>query len=196
MQKLPLIGVLLVLIGSAAAVSASTRTRQHAPKRLPSSRASNHKVQAQPPADSCHARGRGELSLPDPRCTPGAISPAVKQSNLRRTICRSGYSRSVRPSESITEREKLASMAAYGDSDSPRHYEYDHLVSLELGGATNDARNLWPEPGATPNVKDRLEDRLHALVCDGSVTLASAQTQVAHNWVKAYRRYVGVTPSS
>jgi hypothetical protein len=52
----------------------------------------------------------------------------------------------VRPSESITEREKLASMQAYGDSKRPADYEYDHLVSLELGGAVNDARNLWPEP--------------------------------------------------
>src|SRR5581483_456474 len=176
MRKLPLIGVLLVLIGSAATVAASTGTRQHAAGPLPVGRASNHRVQAQPPANSCHARGRGELSLPDVRCTPGAISPAVTQANIAQTICHSGYSESVRPSESITEPEKLASMAAYGDHDSPRHYEYDHLVSLELGGATNDARNLWPEPGASPNIKDRIENRLHRLVCDGQVSLSSAQS--------------------
>ena len=45
-------------------------------------------------------------------------------------------------------------MAAYGDRRSASHDEYDHFVPLELGGATNDRRNLWPEPGATPNPKD------------------------------------------
>ena len=25
-------------------------------------------------------------------------------------------------------------------------HQYDHDVPLELGGAVNDARNLWPEP--------------------------------------------------
>ncbi len=151
-------------------------------------------MQPQRPAGSCHASGSGELSLPDARCTPGAISPNVTQANIQSTICHSGYSESVRPSESITEPEKFASMAAYGDAGSARGYEYDHLVSLELGGATNDPRNLWPEPGASPNTKDSIEDRLHALVCDGTVTLASAQTEIAHNWLAAYRRYIGPIP--
>ncbi len=157
-------------------------------------RADNHTVQPQPPGGSCHSRGSGELSLPDSSCTPGAISPDVTQANIQSTICRSGYSESVRPPESITEREKYASMAAYGDAGSARGYEYDHLVSLELGGATNDPRNLWPEPGASPNTKDSIEDRLHSLVCDGTLTLAGAQGQIAHNWVAAYRRYVGPIP--
>lgn len=151
-------------------------------------------MQPQPPAGSCHARGSGALSLPDPSCTPGAVSPAVTQANLQSTICRSGYSESVRPPESITEREKYASMASYGDGGSARGYEYDHLVSLELGGATNDPRNLWPEPGASPNIKDRIEDRLHELVCDGTLPLASAQSQIARNWLAAYRRYIGPIP--
>ena len=71
------------------------------------------------------------------------------------------------------------------------NYEYDHLVSLELGGAPNDARNLWPEPGGSPNVKDPLENRLHALVCDGTITLAAAQRAIAVDWVAAYHRYIG-----
>jgi hypothetical protein len=194
MRKLLLIAAIALLVGSAAAVAAGSGPQRDA-RRLPSSRASNHKVQVQPPPGTCRARGTGELALPDRSCTPGAISPAVKQANIQRTICHSGYSQSVRPPESITRREKLASMAAYGDTDSSRNYEYDHLVSLELGGATNAAKNLWPEPGASPNVKDRLEDRLHKLVCDGSVTLSSAQSQVARDWRSAYRRYLGPIPS-
>ena len=156
---------------------------------LARSTASSHVVQPQPPAGSCHARGSGRFSLPDPACTPGAIDPAVTQADIARTICRAGYSESVRPSESITEREKRASLKAYGDRRPLHDYEYDHLVSLELGGAPNDARNLWPEPGASPNPKDSLEDRLHARVCDHQMALATAQSLIARDWVAADRRY-------
>jgi hypothetical protein len=137
---------------------------------------------------TCRARGRGLFSLPDPRCTPGAISPAVTQANIESTICRAGYTKTVRPPESVTEPEKLASLAAYGDAGSAHEYEYDHLVPLELGGAPNDPRNLWPEPGATANPKDQLEHRLHAMVCDRDTTLARAQAEIAHDWVATYHR--------
>jgi hypothetical protein len=154
------------------------------------STASSHVVQPQPPAGSCHAIGTGSFSLPDPGCTPGAIDPAVTQADLARTICRSGYSESVRPSSSITGREKLASMRSYGDRRSVHVYEYDHLVSLELGGAPNDARNLWPEPGSSPNPKDSLENLLHRRVCNHQMTLAAAQRAIARNWAAAYHRYI------
>ena len=157
---------------------------------LARSTASSHVVQPQPRAGSCHASATGLLALPDARCTPGAVAPAVTQANIGRTICRAGYSESVRPSESVTEREKRASLSAYGDHKPLHAYEYDHLVSLELGGAPNDARNLWPEPGASPNSKDMLENRLHRRVCDHQMTLAAAQLAIARNWVAAYHRFV------
>jgi hypothetical protein len=158
---------------------------------LPRSTVSSSVVQRQPPAGSCRARGHGLFSLPDPRCTPGAINPAVTQHDLGRTVCHYGYTERLRPPESVTEPEKRASLAAYDDRGPLRDYEYDHLVPLELGGASNDPRNLWPEPGASPNPKDSLEDRLNARVCDGEMSLAAAQLAIARNWVSAYRRYVG-----
>jgi hypothetical protein len=145
----------------------------------------------QPAAGSCHARGHGAFALPDRHCTPGVADSAVTQANIEKTICRSGYTKKVRPPASVTGPEKLASMKAYGDTGSPRRYEYDHLISLELGGAPNDSRNLWPEPGASPNAKDRLENRLHRIVCAGALTLSAAQRQIATNWVKSYHRLFG-----
>jgi hypothetical protein len=150
---------------------------------LPVSRVSSSVVQPQPAPGSCHARGRGLFSLPDPQCTPGAISPAVTQANIQSTICSYGYTDTVRPPESVTEPEKGASLAAYGDTGSLHDYEYDHLVPLELGGASNDPRNLWPEPGASPNPKDAVEDQLRQDVCDGRMSLAAAQRAIATNWV-------------
>src|SRR5690349_12934334 len=60
-------------------------------------------VQQQPPAGSCHYRYEQGEPLEDPKCTPGAISPAVTQANLTSTICRKGgYTGGIRPPASIT----------------------------------------------------------------------------------------------
>jgi hypothetical protein len=144
-------------------------------------------LQPQPAAGSCHATGSGKFSEPDPSCSPGALNPAVTQATIDQTICVSGYSKSVRPPERVTNKEKLASMAAYGDSGPPGDFEYDHLVSLELGGAANDPRNLWPEPGNSPNPKDSVENALHRLVCSGQMPLAQAQKIIATGWIAYYR---------
>jgi hypothetical protein len=143
---------------------------------------------------SCHLRGRGEFALPDPRCTPGAIDATVTPQTIDATICRSGYTKTVRPPESVTRKEKRTSMAAYSEVGSARDYEYDHLIALELGGARNDPRNLWPEPGPSPNAKDALERRLHALVCAGALRLDVAQRAIASDWVAAWRRFVDRRP--
>jgi hypothetical protein len=90
----------------------------------------------------------------------------------------------VRPPESITEQEKPTSMASYGDTGLLGEYEYDHFVPLELGGATNDPRNLWPEPGASPNPKDAVENELRQKVCGRQMTLAEAQHEIVTNWAR------------
>ncbi len=165
-----------------------------APSGLPYSTASPSVVQRQPARGSCHAIGSGLYERPDPHCTPGAANPAVTQASIGSTICRAGWTSQVRPPESVTETEKFASMEAYGDRGPASEDEYDHLVPLELGGAVNDPRNLWPEPDYTHptayylNPKDHLEDALNRLVCERAMTLAQAQRVIASDWVSAYRR--------
>lgn len=184
-------GVALVAATVATALAAASADGQAtvhiAGVHLRYSRASNKVVQRQPAPGSCRARGPGSFSRPDPRCTPGALNPAVTQASIHRTICSAGWTSTVRPPESVTEPEKFASMTAYGDHKSASRYEYDHLVPLELGGATNAARNLWPEPGASPNPKDSVENALNRKVCDGKLTLAKARQLIASNWVTVYR---------
>ncbi len=121
-----------------------------------------------PPPGSCELRHGGALQ--DPSCTPGAIDPRVTQSNIDSTICVSGYTSEVRPPYSYTAPLESELIRSYGLSASPASTELDHLISLELGGAPADPRNLFPEPyagrrGATD--KDALENRLHAEVCAG-----------------------------
>jgi hypothetical protein len=179
---IPLLSLALVLMGASG----------KAPGGLPYSTVSGHVVQRQPAPGSCHAIGRGLYSRPDPHCTAGAANPVVTQATLSSTICRSGWTSTVRPASSITEREKFASMAAYGLRGSASTYEYDHLVPLELGGAVNDPRNLWPEQnypmpsGFYRNPKDRLENVLKRMVCHGAMKLAQAQRMIASNWAAAY----------
>jgi hypothetical protein len=180
---------------SPAAMLFSSLLLAVAPSGLAYSTASSHVVQRQPPPRSCNMIGLGLYSRPDPHCTPGAVNPAVTQTSIGSTICRSGWTSRVRPPESITEPEKFASLAAYGLRGSASAYEYDHDVPLELGGAVNDSRNLWPEPDYAHsaafyrNPKDHLEDALHRMVCDQRMTLARAQRLIAANWVTAYQRY-------
>ncbi|HUH81219.1 MAG TPA: hypothetical protein VLZ06_07820 [Solirubrobacteraceae bacterium] len=179
----------------AGAGAAGAPVRDAASGGLVYSRASGSVVQAQPRAGSCHARASGLFELPDARCTPGALNPAVTEHTIGSTICMSGWTSSVRPPESVTEPEKLADMRSYGSSSRASAYEYDHLVPLELGGAVNDPRNLWPEPdyptraGFYLNPKDHLERALNRLVCRGLMTLARAQLLIARDWVSAYREY-------
>src|SRR6478752_3162685 len=63
----------------------------------------DYTVQKQPAAGSCHYRYVKGEPLEDPKCTPGAISPAVTQKNLKSTICRKGgYTSGIRPSAYVT----------------------------------------------------------------------------------------------
>ena len=141
--------------------------------------------------------------LPNRALTPGAANPAVTQATVARTICLAGYTRTIRPSSTYTtalKRQQLAAGYTYRGDLSTSDYEEDHLVSLELGGSPTSVRNLWPEPYLAPEgarVKDKVENRLHDLVCSGRLTLRAAQYAIASNWWRAYLRYGGVAlPSS
>lgn len=135
----------------------------------------------------CHARLEYGYVLPDPACTPGSLNPAVTQANITHTICAGGWTTTVRPPQSYTEPLKRSQMAEYGDTHPIYGYEEDHLIPLGLGGAPSDPHNLWPQPGASPNPKDEVESAANHAVCDGRITLASAQRQIAFDWVSLGR---------
>ena len=115
--------------------------------------------------------------LADPVRTPGVINPDVTQENIASTICRRGFTRTIRPSVEYTNALKLRQMRAYRERGSPSEYQEDHLVSLELGGHPTDPRNLWPEPYPRASEVDQIENELNAKVCAGSLSLADAQEQ-------------------
>jgi hypothetical protein len=125
--------------------------------------------------------------LPDRRLTPGDVLTTDAA-----VVCRPGYAERVRE---VPEGVKHAVYRAYGiTAHAPGEYEVDHLVSLELGGS-NSTRNLWPQSYETQplnaHVKDRVENRLHELVCEDRLKLRTAQRAIARDWTKAYVAYVG-----
>jgi len=123
-------------------------------------------------------------SLPDSRLTPGATRYISKEQ-----VC------SVPPVED--DKPVSVEMASrvfqeYRIQPLPRAYEVDYLITPSLGGA-DDIRNLWPQPYESgvwnARVKDALEDHLRSLVCEGRVDLATAQHEIATDWIAAYRKY-------
>ncbi|RFU37142.1 hypothetical protein DZF91_34455 [Actinomadura logoneensis] len=138
---------------------------------------------------SCHASSLDPATTrPDPKCTPGATNPDVTQANIHTTICVAGYTKKIRPPVAYTNRLKRQQISDYGYKDTdPSRYEEDHFIPLSIGGHPTDPRNLWPEPGGSPNPKDQVEFKLYKAVCAGQVTLAAAQKAMAENWTTAGR---------
>jgi hypothetical protein len=140
-------------------------------------------------------RGCKLAATPDRRCSPGAYYSGLG----RATICSSSFRTSA--VRNVPVSEKHAVEAEYGLT--PKSYgrtlEIDHIVSLELGGS-NDIANLYPEEGAFADgapgfhIKDKLENRAHAVVCTGAMTLASVRRGIARDWQALYKRVYGIAP--
>ncbi len=172
----------LLILTSGMMPSLSTNRSTDSPSTVPISL----------PATAVSAKGslcQLDNMLPDPICTPGAADPRVTQANLHSTICSSGYSASVRPAVSVTNKIKKERLQAYGLKGTMQEYELDHLISLELGGAPASVSNLWPEPYAgsdNAHDKDVVENYLHEQVCSDKMTLQATQTAISTNWIKVY----------
>lgn len=133
-------------------------------------------------------------SLPDVNLTPGDVETTDKD-----VICNTKTS----DKRHVTDTTKDLVRHRYGmDSDHDKwcatahKCEIDHLVSLELGGK-NTIGNLWPQPyDADWNArdKDRLENKLHAMICSGDIEVVDAQNAIKTNWIEAYKKYVNPTP--
>jgi len=133
--------------------------------------------------------------FPDPKLTPGMVNLDL----TKEVLCAPGFSTKKYRDTANAEELKTNAYARYGMVDHKgmcalvaRGCEIDHLIPLELGGKTN-IDNLWPQPyGTKPwnaTIKDRLENRLHRLVCSDVLTLGEAQHAIAVDWIAAYKRY-------
>ncbi|HEY2182586.1 MAG TPA: hypothetical protein VGH18_00295 [Gaiellaceae bacterium] len=120
-------------------------------------------------------RRKADAILADPARTPGVLNPDVTQANIRSTICRHGWTATIRPPVSYTNALKRRQMRQYGETGPLSDYQEDHLISLEMVGNPTDPRNLWPEPYPRASQMDQIENQLNSEICDGQLTLAQAQ---------------------
>jgi hypothetical protein len=127
--------------------------------------------------------------MPDTNLTPGDTLDVTKDD-----ICVRGYTKKVRNVPIAVKREVYA---RYGITyHKPGEYEVDHLIPLGLGGS-NSIKNLWPEPyygDWNAHIKDRLEYKLHKMVCTDYIDLKTAQREIATDWIVAYKKYVSERP--
>ena len=107
--------------------------------------------------------------------TPGVVNPDITQNNIASTVCKHGWTRTIRPPTDYTNALKVKQMREYGVGGSLSQYQEDHLISLELGGHPTDARNLWPEPYPRAAEMDAIENELNGKVCSGDLSLDEAQ---------------------
>lgn len=133
-------------------------------------------------------------ALPDRRCSPGGYYSRLTKG----VICAPGFRTST--IRNVPQSEKFAVEREYGE---PAAYygfsvEIDHIIPLELGGS-NSIANLYFEPGrgsANYHVKDALENRARASVCEGRLSLRVARSGFATNWERLYRRLYGHQPGA
>lgn len=121
------------------------------------------------------------------------VNPAVTPETIHQTICVSGWTATVRPPVSFTNRIKRQQMVAAGiDWSHARELELDHHLPIEVGGAPADPANLWlqtwtptsPWPGieAGAHLKDAVETLAKRLVCAGQIELRDAQACLWADW--------------
>jgi hypothetical protein len=102
----------------------------------------------------------------------------VRQATIKKTICKRGWTKTIRAPVSYTNTLKIKQMVLYGETGSPSEYEEDHLIPLELGGAPRNPKNLWPEPRSQSRVSDPLETQLKRKVCKHVMTLKKARATI------------------
>lgn len=129
-------------------------------------------------------RHHGEFLLPSTK-TYGGIATTDKAK-----ICATVWARDARH---VTPKMKAEVYAEYHATKNAKCCEVDHLISRELGGA-DWMSNLWPQPWDQARLKDRLENRLHKLVCSGELDIRTAQREIADDWVASYLKRVGPLP--
>ncbi len=114
------------------------------------------------------------------------LNPDVVPATISTTICRTGWTQTVRPYVADMKLIKAEMLAAIGEPIERRNqYELDHKIPLALGGAVIDRRNLALQPIDEAREKDAIETCLSSLVCQGKIDLDDAQSAIWENWRKA-----------
>ena len=168
------------LVASGAPVTAADGTTATEPPTTVTQATTQSTSVTQTSATTVITPGRGlpSVILPDKKRTPGALNPKVRRSTITKTICKGGWTKTIRPPVAFTNALKIKQMVLYEETGLPSKYEEDHFIPLELGGAPRNPKNLWPEPRSQSKLSDPLENKLKRKVCKGLLQLAKARAAI------------------
>jgi hypothetical protein len=114
------------------------------------------------------------------------LNPAVTQATIGSTICVPGWTATVRPPASYTNRLKVRLMRTHGlPLELIGDFQLDHQIPLALGGAPSDQRNLQLEDADDAEQKDEVEKCLARAVCAGRISLDDARRRISSDWREA-----------
>jgi hypothetical protein len=132
-------------------------------------------------------------------------TPGVARDLSRAALCSTKWGLDDRH---VSEGMKAAVAAAYGlpperttrDKRGRVHHawpsvEFDHSIPREAGGA-DDVRNLYPQEWVYAHQKDRLENKIHRMICAGEIEITAAQHAIATDWRGLYQQIFGEPVSS
>ena len=115
--------------------------------------------------------------LPDNNCTPGEYDS--------RQVC----TQNTRTYLPTADRTKIINEYGFLTWSGTRG-ELDHRVPVFLGGLTT-TKNVWPERGAIPNLKDKLEFSIYRRVCvNHTMRPRTARFIFRGDWTAYYRKYI------
>ena len=121
-----------------------------------------------------------------------AINQNVTQDIIQQTICVPGYTKTIRPPVSQTNKIKRDMMEQQGIDSAVRPYiALDHIIPMALGGHPSDLENFQLISHRENARKSRIEVKLQCLVCTGQISLSEAQ-KAMNNWQSAYHQYAKV----
>lgn len=119
------------------------------------------------------------------------LNNKVSQDNIDDTICKSGYTKIIRPATKITNKIKYFLMEfIFVDKNKAHEYVLDHKIPLCLGGHPTNESNLQLITLDEGLRKNKLEYKLKCLVCSKIISLIDAQKAIYADFEAAYNLFV------
>ena len=126
--------------------------------------------------------------LPDKNLTGGSV-----RTGDRLAAC--GHAKENRGPMFAARRDEILRRYGIASGTHP-DYEIDHLIPLCLGGS-DDPSNLWPQPKQrieetwNAEAKQRLEDKICKMVCDGKIDICATNPAAWRHWRRRARPRYG-----
>ena len=122
-----------------------------------------------------------------------SLNPNVTQATIKQTICVVGWTDTIRPPVSFTNRIKRRMLDAgiasgsYPKSAQMNEFKLDHIEPLSVGGAPRLISNLVIQSNVDSDAKDVIEGMVKRRICSGRITLATGRAVFFNEAWRTYK---------